>query len=281
MKKKIKLFSIVLNYSRPKETINAVKSLQKQEGEFKQQIVVVDNSEKGNISLKEFEDQEDIHLIKIEKNLGYSKGNNRGIEYALEKEADYVLLLNDDAYLSKDCIDKMLKIMEKSKNTGIASPKIFFAPGYEYHKKKYEKDDKGKVIWYAGGVIDWDNILASHQGVDKINKSNFDKIEKTDFASGCVMLIKAEVFNKIGLLDPKYFMYWEDVDFCQRAKQAGYKVIYIGKAEAWHKNLGTVKGEENELKEKYMAWSRLLFAFKYAPLKTKLLLMKKFLSTWV
>ena len=272
---KTRVFSIVLNYNRPKETLNCVASLNKQTGSFKHSIVVVNNSPKSHNNLIALNNQSNVFLIQNKKNLGFAGGNNRGIKYALEQGANYVCLVNDDAYLSKDCLKTLIGFMEKNKKVAIVSPKIYFAPGFEYHQERYLTKEKGKVIWYAGGIIDWQNILASHKGVNNVDKGQYNKQEETDFATGCVMLIKASVFSEIGFFDENYLMYWEDVDFCQRAKEKKLKVFFVGQAKAWHKNLGTQKKVLNKQKEKYMARSRLRFGLKYASLKLKLLLLKE------
>jgi hypothetical protein len=276
-----KIYSVVLNYNRAEETKEAVTSLKKQQGDFDHQIVVVDNSPEQNKTIKKLGSKKAVTLIRPGKNVGYSKGNNQGIKYALKNEADYVCLVNDDAVLEKRCLQTLLNELESRSKAGIASPKIYFAPGYEFHKQRYSDEEQGKVIWYAGGKIDWSNMLASHRGVDEVDKGQFDQVEKTGFASGCVMLIKKQLFSDVGFLDPEYFMYWEDNDFSQRAKNAGYKVLYVGKATAWHKNLGTVKGKKNKSKEKNMARSRLRFGLKYASFKVKLLLLKNYLFNFL
>jgi len=281
--KKIRVFSIVLNFERPQETLKAVNSLIKQKGRFFHQVVIVDNSstndlkrligQRGNFSTNKIS----VSLIENKKNLGFAAGNNIGIRFALKNKADYICLVNDDAYLDENCLATLVDYIRKNKEVGIVSPKIYFAPGFEYHQNRYQKKDLGKVIWYAGGKIDWQNIYSTHLGVDQVDKGQFNKSEETDFATGCVMLIKKQVFEKIGLLDENYLMYWEDADFCYRAKRVGFRVYFVAQAKAWHKNLGTQKGISNKQKEKYMIHSRLRFGLKYASLKIKILLLKEFL----
>ncbi len=272
MKKANKIASIVVNYKRISETLKAVDSLNKQKGNLDQVIIVIDNNSKDD-SVSKLRTLKNIILIENHKNIGFAAANNQGIKIALKKKLDYVFLLNDDAWLDSNCLNELI---EGDKD--IISPKIYFVPGFEFHKKRYKKSDLGKVIWYAGGKIDWNNIYANHVGVDILDNNQFNKLKPTDFTTGCAMLIKTDVFQKIGLFDEKYFMYWEDVDLCQRARKKGLTVFYNGFAKAWHKNLGTQLGITSEQKEKQMARSRLRFGLKFANLKTKTLLLKDFLS---
>ncbi|MBI5619624.1 glycosyltransferase family 2 protein [Candidatus Gottesmanbacteria bacterium] len=157
---------------------------------------------------------------------------------------------------------------------GIAGSKIYFAKGHEYHRDRYKKDERGKVIWYAGGVIDWDNMYASHRGVDEVDQGQFNRIQETPFVTGCSMMIKKEVFDKIGLLDQRLFAYLEDVDFCVRAKQAGYKLLYVPQSVIWHTNAGS-SGVGSDTHQYYMTRNRLLVGFRYAPLRTKFALLRE------
>ncbi|MEM4230386.1 MAG: glycosyltransferase, partial [Candidatus Pacearchaeota archaeon] len=149
---------------------------------------------------------------------------------------------------------------------------------FEFHKKRYKKEDLGKVIWFAGGKMDWQNVIGLHIGVDEIDKGQFEKISEIDFASGACMLIKSDVFKKIGKFDERYFLYYEDSDFCQRAKKTQYKIIYNPKAILWHKNAGSTGGSGSELQDYYLTRNRLLFGMKYAPYKSKLALLKESIS---
>ena len=98
--------------------------------------------------------------------------------------------------LDKDFLVELLKTFAEEKDCGIVSPKIYFAKGHEFHKDRYQESELGKVIWYAGGRIDWQNIIASHRGVDEVDKGQFDKLEKTGFASGCCAMLKRTVLGK-------------------------------------------------------------------------------------
>jgi len=271
----MKIFSIVLNYKDKKNTIECLKSLLKiQTNGFVHEVLMVDNgSNDGSVGAVE-KDFKDVKVIKNKKNLGFAGGNNKGIEYALEKDAGLCLIVNNDTIVEENFLVQLIKLMEENKKIGIVSPKIYFAAGFEYHKKRYKKNEQGKVIWYAGGKMDWNNMLAKHIGVDEVDRGQYDLAGETDFATGCCMLVKRRVFEKIGLLDERYFLYWEDNDFCKRAKRAGFKVYFGPKSVVWHKNAGA-SGVGGGLQDYYISRNRMLFGMRWAPIRTKINLIKE------
>ena len=162
-----------------------------------------------------------------------------------------------------------------NKKVSIVVPKIYFAKGYEYHKERYTKAEQGKVIWYAGGKIDWNNMYASHRGVDEVDRGQYDVSEQTEFASGCCMLLSCELFEEVGYLDDDLFLYLEDLDFCLRAKRVGYEIIYAPRALVWHKNASSSDKPGSKLHQYYLTRNRLIVGMRYAPLRTKLALLKE------
>ena len=216
-----------------------------------------------------------LRLIKNRVNLGFAEGNNVGIKKALDWGVDYVMLLNNDTLVDKNLVDSLFKVMEEDKKISILGPKIYFAPGCEFHRDRYKKEEQGKVIWYGGGKIDWNNVYCSHRGVDEVDTGQYSKQEKTDFISGCCMMIRKEVFDKIGFLDKKYFLYLEDVDFCLRARQTGFKIIYAPKAHLWHKNAASSEKPGSKVHLYYQTRNRLYFGLKYAPISSKLALFRE------
>lgn len=271
-----KIFSVVVNYQRSKDTSECLQSLET--AGFKQErIVLIDNNsgdDSAKILAKKFPC---LNLIKSQKNLGFAQGNNEGIKLALKKGATQVLFLNNDAYVEKNFLKNISQALHLENKAAIIGPKIYFAPGYEYHKK-YSPKDSGKVIWYAGASIDWQNVLGKHRGLDEVDRGQYDSCQKTEFVSGCCMLIKKEVFSKIGFFDPRYFLYLEDMDFCVRAKKAGFGLYYFPQAVVWHKNLGTGKNTSSALQDYYYTRNRLLFGFHYCSWRTKFALLREALK---
>ncbi|MCJ7804571.1 glycosyltransferase family 2 protein [Patescibacteria group bacterium] len=272
-----KIDIVILHFNNQKLTDNCLESVKKLAVlDFKLETIIVNNNPQEEIdSLKK--KYPEFIFLETKKNMGFTGGNNLGIKKALENKADFVFLLNNDTLLDKNLLGELLKALKTDKKIGILSPKIYFAPGYEFHKGRYLKKDQGKVIWYAGGLLDWQNIIASHQGVDEVDHGQYNQIIPVDFTSGCGMLVKKEVFGKVGFFDERYFLYWEDVDFCQRAKRAAYKIIFVPSAKVWHANAGSSE-VGGKLHDYYMTRNRMFFAFKYTSLKMKFALIRESLK---
>ena len=271
------VFVSVLNFNGRKNTLECVESLKKMDiSDFKLTVLIIDNNSSEKLNLQnESVGKIELKVIKNEKNLGFSGGHNVGIKYALENAADYVLILNNDTYVDGNFLTELFREAEKNSKVGILVPKIFFAPGFEYHKDRYSKEEKGKILWYAGGEMDWGNIVGHNRGVDEADKGQYNKIEETELATGCCMLIKKDVFEKIGSFDDRYFLYYEDADLSIRAKKRGFKIVYVPKSVIWHKNAGSVGGSGSALQDYYITRNRLIFGFRYAPARSKLALFRE------
>lgn len=202
-------------------------------------------------------------------NKGYSYGINLGINEAQKQKYTKFCAINSDVFVSNNFVENTLKSLEKHPFSLIGG-KIYYAPGFEYHRDKYTQKDLGKILWYAGGVNDWDNCLTKHRGVDEVDIGKYDIGEKTDFITGCFMSFDISVIKKIGLWDESYFLYFEDADYCERAKRANIAPYFDPKIILWHKNAQSTKGSGSELHQTYQKINQLRFGLKYAPLRTKL-----------
>ena len=272
-----KVFISIVNFNGNKNTLECLRSIDNLNiTDLNLNVVVIDNASKVKLDLEEnFLKNVSLKIILNSKNIGFSGGQNLGIDYALSKAADYIVILNNDTILSKDLVYKLLSVFDSDSSVGIVSPKIYFAKGFEFHKDRYKKEDLGRVLWYAGGNMDWENVIGKHTGVDEVDKGQYEKTKEIDFSSGCCMMVKREIFEKVGKLDERYFLYYEDNDFSQRVKKAGYKIMYQPKTMLWHKNAGSAGGSGSSLQDYYITRNRLMFGLKYASFKTKLALLKE------
>ncbi|WP_048190869.1 glycosyltransferase family 2 protein [Methanobacterium sp. SMA-27] len=160
-------------------------------------------------------------LIKNEVNSGFSEGNNLGINFSLQfLNTDYILLLNTDTVVDKNFLNELVKFADTNHKVGIVGPGV-------YH---YNKPDKIDNIGYNVNICN----ARTSSPLDNLEEIPSSTIS-LDYVVGCGLLIKKSVIDDIGLLDKKYFLYYEDVDWCLRAKKQGYKVFYVPKARIWHK----------------------------------------------
>ena len=215
---------VILNWNRPFETLACLDSLRRSNvGSdcLSFEIVVVDNgSVDGSPELLR-RLRPDVTVIENGHNLGFAAGSNVGIRHLLNRGVDFVFLLNDDAEVAPDSIRILVDEAISDSGVGIVGPKIY------YH-------DPGNVIWFAGGCVDRYG-RASHPGVDRRDDSAADVSRDVDYVTGCAMLVKRDVIERIGLLDERFFAYFEETEWCARARSAGFRVIYVPRARVWHK----------------------------------------------
>ncbi|MFA6250707.1 MAG: glycosyltransferase family 2 protein [Candidatus Shapirobacteria bacterium] len=273
---------IVLNWNQPQLTLATLDSLLKiTSSGFSYHIYLVDNGSTDNslsVFAKQFSAHPQITLLSTGKNLGYVGGNNFGILHS-DPKAKYFLICNNDIRVSKTFLATLLDSAQNCSHPSIVGPKIYFESGYEYFPDRYQPSDLGKVIWSAGGHIDWANIYGTNIGIDEVDQGQFDQSAyQIDFLSGCCQLIPRTIINTIGLLDDAYFMYLEDADYCQRALRAGFGLDFVPNSVIWHLNAKS-SGSGSDLHDYFLTRNRLLFGFKYSKPRTKLALFRQSLIT--
>lgn len=217
---------VLLNCNRNDDTLECIRSL-KQTGD-KFNIILVDNGSQPtpeNLYKRAFPD---VVFLRNEQNLGTPIGNNVGIRYALKRDADYVMMLNNDTVVRECFLSPLLRVMEEDPTIGVAGGKVYF---YSDPKR----------IWFAGGKYSRITTRSAHIGILKLDHEVKDAIDEPDFISGCYALFRSSVLKKIGLLDEQFFAYMEDADLCLRIKQNGFRLRYVPEAVILHKVSTTIK----------------------------------------
>lgn len=216
-----KVYVIVLNWNGKNDTLDCLKSLQATDYENYKVVVVDNGSEDDSVAAirKEFPD---VDIVETGKNLGFAGGNNVGIEYAIEQGTAYVFLLNNDTTVDPAYLRTLVETAEKYPQAGALGSKIY------YHSEPQR-------IWFAGGKINWLCNKGEHIGLDKIDKGQYDQIREVGYLTGCALLVKKEVVEKVSMLEDDYFLYYEDVDYSLRIKNAGYKIVYVPASKIYHK----------------------------------------------
>lgn len=268
------VYAIIVNWNGVADTLVCLESLQHVDESFaKLTVVVVDNGSTNDSVVQIKKKFPRVHIIATGKNLGFTGGNNVGMDYALKQNADYIWMLNNDTLVDKNVLS-FVKAFE-NKRVGACGSKIYFAPGHEYHADRYTQKELGKVIWYAGGLMDWDNVYASHRGVDDVDHGQYDESLETPFITGCSFIVRADIVRSVGKLDDAYYLYLEDLDWSLRIQRAGYKTMYVPSSIVWHVNAGSSGKPGNPLHEYYFTRNRLLLGFRYATLRTKFALVRE------
>lgn len=223
MNEKIKTIGIVIvHFGNKKDTLECFRSVSLTSHEKVRLIVyLVDNDPENRIAKKELLPRLRITLLTQEKNLGYGGGVNVGVRQALKDRCDYILLLNNDVVVRKDLFKKLLPYFNK-KYVGILSPMLVYY-------------DNPRIIWCTHGYFNKKFLFTRYPFMNKnIHEISLPDAIESDFGAAC-LLIDSKVFRKIGLLDERYFINVEDVEWCLRAKKAGFKLIYVTKPLALHK----------------------------------------------
>lgn len=271
-----KVFVVTLNFNTATDTHHLLHSMKQMDTSgVDLSIVVVDNGSKEPFVLTAEEIDQPVHVIRSEENTGFTGGNNIGMSYALSHGAEYVLIINNDTIVDSKLLQNLLKVLDSDKEIGVTTAKIYFAKGHEFHKDRYKEEDLGKIFWYAGGFTDWNNVMSVHRGVDDVDHGQYDNIEPITFATGCCMLFRREVLEKVGLFDDKFFLYFEDADLNERIQRAGYTIFYVPQAILWHVNASSTGGSGSKLQDYFLTRNRMLFGMRYAPLRTKIALLRE------
>lgn len=215
---------IILNWNGLKDTIECIESLKKIKYQ-NYKIIVVDNASSNDeaYALRE-KYPEGIDILLAKENYGYTGGNNIGIEYALEKyNPDFILILNNDIIVDQDFLNHLVNVAQSDPQIGIVGGKVY------YHRYP-------NLIQAAGAGLNMYFGKFYHIGDRKIDHKRYDYQKRVDYVMGCCMLIKRKVIEKVGLLDERYFCYWDESDYCFRCHRVGYDVVYTPLAKIWHKN---------------------------------------------
>lgn len=252
-----KISAIILNYKHHDDTIACVHALMKTDLGKSVDYYIVDNSPDTAVE-KEFKKQfPKINYIASPTNPGFAAGNNKAIRKALKAGSDYVLIINPDVTVARNFFTPLLKHFSDSE-VGIVAPVI-------YHSQK------GKKIYGLEGKVDWNYAKPEHRNIPKLKKLTPIISEFITFA--CV-LISRDTFEKAGLLDEGYFMYFEDVDYCLTAGKAGKKLILDPSVVVTHNTSSSFAKPTQKLFisfkshlrfiKKWLPWHKRLIPYLYA-----------------
>lgn len=212
---------VVLNWKRPEETIACLESLRAAELGGAAVLVVDNGSKDGSVERirERFPDQ---RIVALAENRGYAGGNNEGIRIALEAGAEAVLLLNNDTRVAPDFLGPLLDTLTKDPEAGAVSGAIM-------------RSDRPEMLDVAFGTVQFRRREAVRiLGVNALPGEGFDRRCQVDVAVGCCLLLTAEALERVGLFDEGYFAYHEDVDWCLRAREAGFRVYYEPYSRVFH-----------------------------------------------
>jgi len=217
-----KVSIVMLNWNGIADTIECIESLKKIT--YPQyEIIVIDNASSGNdVELLSEQYRNQITVIANDQNYGFPGGCNIGMRRALSENIPYVLLLNNDTVVDPEFLTEMIRVAESNNTIGMVGSKI-----YLYYKRTVMQAVGGKIRWWLGDIETY--------GENEEDRGQWDAIAERDFVYGTSFLIKRGVIEKIGFMDTFFFFGIEEMDYCTRAKRAGFKIIYVPTSKVWHK----------------------------------------------
>ncbi len=213
---------VILNWNGLADTRECLHSLQNIDYPNYHVIVVDNGSDNAEAAALQSEFGDYIHLIAKETNLGFSGGMNAGIRHALAQAAAYVLLLNNDTTVEPAFLSEMVAAAETRRDSAALCPKTMFY-------------DQPGVIYSTGGTYNLWTGSANQVGRGQPDSGQFENFERRGYADGVCTLMPRRALERVGLLDEDYFSYWEETDWCARAREVGLRCYYVPSAKIRHK----------------------------------------------
>ncbi|MCE5307544.1 MAG: glycosyltransferase family 2 protein [Acidobacteriales bacterium] len=217
-----RITALILNTNRREDTLACLASLVI--GTYKNlRIILLDNnSTDGTVEAVE-ERFPDVNVLKLKENRGYAGNNNVGIGAAINGGADWLFVLNEDTVVDSDCVARLAAAGESDPTIGIVGPTV-------YHH------NEPNIIQSAGGIIGpyWESL---HLNRDEPNLSHNLEPRPVDWISGCGIMVRRQVVEDVGAIDERYFYYWEETEWCIRARRAGWRILHVPAAKLWHKGV--------------------------------------------
>lgn len=243
----MKLAVILVNYNGKSYNEACIESVRANRVQAKVRIIVVDNaSSDGSVqTLRErYAGEEQTELIELDDNSGFSCANNVGIRRAQAWGADAVLLLNNDTEIGETMLQELLACAARHPGSVIV-PKIYYS------------DDR-KRIWSAGGSVSPVIRKVRHIGLDEEDRGQYDEERRIFFATGCCLFLPMQAIRQAGLLDERFFLYYEDTEYSFRLRELGIDIYYCPQAVMYHKVGASSKGADSPLCAYYIARNWLL-----------------------
>jgi GT2 family glycosyltransferase len=216
-------------------------------------LYLVDNASKDQ-TLKMSKQRTDINIVVIANsdNLGVAEGNNQGIRSALADGCECVMFLNNDTAFPADLLDTLYAGLEQH-NCEMTAPKMYYY-------------DRPNLIWCAGGYFQpWFAYRTRLTGANREDRGQFDQPRRMENVPTCCLLVRGRVFDRVGLMDSRYFVYIDDTDFLYRCLRLHISLWYIPKAKLWHKVSSLSGPADSRFSLHYVTRNRAYFISKHIP----------------
>ncbi|KKK89495.1 hypothetical protein LCGC14_2732510 [marine sediment metagenome] len=240
--------TVIVNWKLKEDTVYSIKSLQ--QSDIHTSIIVVDNG--SNDGSAEYIAQQcpDVELMVLPSNIGFGPACNRAMSKVLkEKKYDFIFFLNNDATIHPSALSELINAAQIYPEAGIFGAKVYYS-------------DKPDTIWYAGAHRRQGVLAVTDVARGQIDCEQFQCCHEVDYIFGAAMLVRRNVFEKVGFFDKRFFLYLEDLDLCIRAQKAGFSLLFVPNAHVWHKGSASTS-KKISLRRFYMAKSTIHFLRKH------------------
>lgn len=241
----MKLTSIItVNFNQPEVTIEFLESVKKNIFNCNCEVILVDNGSRENNRTLFLNAFPDLIYIRSEINLGFAGGNNLGIKHA---KGDFLLFLNNDTEITENLISELSDELESNSEIGLISPLLLY-----YHYQD--------IIQYAGFTkMNYITCRNKELGHLDVNKGQYNNVSReTAFCHGAAMMCRKADLETVGLMEENYFLYYEEIDWCEKFRKAGKSIWFSGRTHVYHKESISV-GKVSNIKTYFMTRNRLLF----------------------
>lgn len=213
---------VILNTNRRDDTLACLASIE-QSTYTNYRVIVLDNASSDGSAEAIRRTFPSVHVIDLTENRGYAGNNNVGIQAALDRGAEWVLVLNEDTIVDPDCLTELERIGRLDPGVGMLGPMV-----YHY--------DEPTVIQSGGGRLGqfWESL---HIAQNQTDTGQLQQPHVVDWLTGCSLLVRRDVITQVGMIDERFFYYWEETEWCLRARRAGWRLVHVPQAKLWHKGV--------------------------------------------
>lgn len=245
-----RILAIVLNWCQAELSVECLETLQAMDGPTLDYLLIDNGSGDGSVEL--FENKLPwATVLSLPENVGFAAANNMGLRKAIDGSYDFAMLVNNDAFSETDTLVKLLA--ESSSDIALLSPKILY-------------ESTPSRIWFCGGRQHPQLLEMRDRGLGEIDGAKWSVSRDADYLLGTFLLVNLEAASKTGLLDERFFFYYEDFDWSIRFRQDGYRLRVVGGARVKHRVSASTGGKDNPLNRYYLARSSVIFFSKHASL---------------
>jgi hypothetical protein len=252
----VRVVTVVLNWNGCDDTLACLTSL-KLATRARDRIVVVDNGSSDGSVARIRAEHPDVSLIEAGTNLGYAGGNNLGIAHALALSAEYVLILNNDTTCAPELIDRLVDAAARHPRAGMLCPRIFYM-------------HEPARVWFDGARWATRALNFRFPGKNSLEAELTDAEHETDYACGAALFVRAEVIRAVGVFNSRYFLVWEEADWCYRAREEGWRSLVVPAAKIWHRIGVSFGSEASPLRTYFSRRNRLVWLFRHGSFRERL-----------